>query len=641
MHSEYRQDIQSLRGLFVVFVVLFHFFPGAFPNGYLGVDGFFTVSGYVLAPQLLKIFSSPNPMLAYKIFLKRRFWRLYPAFLVSIALCLGVLFFFVGPAVHERSFMQILYSLVNLGDVGAFKFSGNYFDPSPNPFVHFWSLSVEWQFYLAFPLTIVLLMRLSADFREVRILGFVIIVTVLSLIVWILQDGIERLVVTLGLSDYSSGLGYYLGIGRFWQFLGGFLSFILLQNRRHFSKQSLNFLAYILLLGLLFQGFFNDVSSSIGISLLTALILGRSPEENHFFSFLRINKFLLFIGNISYSVYLIHFPFAVALRQNLLLFNYSSIGEVIIKILVCASIVLLSYFIFNKVENPYRDPDLLAQSISIRKTYSLLVLFCLTLGTFYLGISGSYFGLMGSNEKPPYETYIGENCRGNSPNALVCEGNSDGVTGSVALLGDSHAEHLSNTFFARATDLDFKYFGIGFCAPALEQYLDMRPGCLEFSLKAKAQIERIRPNILVISVLISNEEMLRAVLKYIKSLQGTAGEIIVLTNSPYFREPIFPDRPLIHGVHAYPKGSSLNNMNLHFQTLSEDFAHQLGKLGIETYDLWSLFCNSTYCSRFDEGNWLYIDQHHFSSFGANRLGPVFLDLLGKFDSNESNQARQD
>ena len=69
-------------------------------------------------------------------------------------------------------------------------------------------------------------------------------------------------------------------------------------------------------------------------------------------------------------------------------------------------------------------------------------------------------------------------------------------------------------------------------------------------------------------------------------------------------------------------------MNLDFRKLSMDFLTEVRNLGIEPVDLWSSFCNKSYCSRFDQGNWLFVDQHHFSSFGAARLRPLFLELLG-------------
>jgi peptidoglycan/LPS O-acetylase OafA/YrhL len=628
MHSEYRQDIQALRGIFVVSVVLFHFFPSSFPSGYLGVDGFFVVSGYVLAPQLLKIFSSQKPILNYIKFIKRRFWRLYPAFLVSIVVSLVILFFFISPIVHERSLLQILYSLVNIGDFGAFRFSGDYFDQSQNPFVHFWSLSVEWQFYLAFPLLTVFILSFLREFNQPMFSRYLVGVTLLSFMVWILQDTLEQVLVTLGLSEYSSGLGYYIGIGRFWQFLLGLAAFEMTRQCKIISKKYVNIFSSVILITILLWRNPHEIFGSIYITLFTLLLLVFTPKSVSLFKWFRTERFFVFIGKISYSVYLIHFPFAVACNENLPFFHLSPREDAGIRIFICFVIVIISYFIFVNVENRYRLTNSSPSSVFTSKVYLLTISFVLTLGIFYLGMSSSYFGLEKSSQKPPLQTHIGQNCSGNSINAIPCIGNRNGKNGAVVLLGDSHAEHFSKTFFESAKSLDLKYYGIGFCAPSLKSYADQREGCLKFSENAKSEIEKIRPRILVISVLISNDEMLHSVLDYISEVHGVVSQVVVLTNSPYFLEPIFVSRPIVYRTEEFTKGSFESDMNLEFRRLAIDFASEVRRLGIKTIDLWPLFCVESYCSRFDQGNWLFTDQHHLSSFGAARLEPLFLELLG-------------
>jgi peptidoglycan/LPS O-acetylase OafA/YrhL len=594
----------------------------------LGVDGFFVVSGFVLAPQLLNIFSSQKPIANYIKFIKRRFWRLYPAFLVSIVISLVILFFFISPTVHERSLMQVLYSLFNIGDFGAFKFSGDYFDQSQNPFVHFWSLSVEWQFYLAFPLLTVFILILLRGFTKRMFSGYLVAITLLSFMVWVLQDILEQSIVTLGLGEYSLGLGYYIGVGRFWQFLIGLAAFEITRQSKNFSIKYANTLLSAALITTMLWRNPHDIFGSVYITFLTALLLVFSPKGISLFKYLRTERFFLFIGKISYSVYLIHFPFAVACNENLLFFRLNPIEDTAVRVLICFVIVVIGFFIFKNVENRYRVTDSSSSLVSTRKDYLPIISFVMSLGIFFLGMSSSYFGLERSIQKPPLQTYIGQNCSGNSQNAIPCIGNRNGRNGAVVLLGDSHAEHFSKTFFESAKSLDLEYYGIGFCAPSLKPYADQREGCLRFSKNAKTEIEKIRPRILVISVLISNDEMLRSVLNYISEIKNAVGQVIVLTNSPYFLEPIFVSKPIVHGTEEFSRGSFERDMNLEFKGLAMNFATEVRRLGIQTIDLWPLFCVDSYCSRFGQGNWLFTDQHHFSSFGAARLGPLFLELLG-------------
>ena len=628
MQSEFRQDIQVLRGLFVISVVLFHFFPSWVPSGYLGVDGFFIVSGYVLAPQLLNIFSSQQPVLNYIKFVKRRFWRLYPAFLVTIGISLVFLFFFISPNSHKRSLSQILYSLVNLGDIGAFKFSGNYFDPSQNPFVHLWSLSVEWQFYIFFPLITILVLTLTGKFTRLNFAGFLLILTFLSLTVWTLQNSLEQLIVTLGFTNYSLGLGYYIGVGRFWQFLVGFVAFALTQRFKDILTKQLKSILIVILIILLLWRSPHEIFSSIFVSLATALLLVDSSNGSRISGHFRTEEFFLFLGKISYSVYLVHFPLLIAYNENLPFFDLNLIEDTVARILLCTVIIFVSSIVYKYVENRYRVTISSPDSVFTHKTYSPIIFFGLTLGVFTLGMSSSYFGLAGNIQKPPYQTYIGQNCLGNSQNAIPCVGNVDGKKGTVILLGDSHAEHFSKTFFESAKSLDLKYYGIGFCAPSLKPYAEQREGCLRFSLKAKSEIERIRPEVLVVSVLISKNDMLRSVLSYISEIQKSVGRVIVIGNSPYFQEPLFVSNPIVYGTQNSSKGSYEKDMNLEFRSLSTNFVTEVRDLGIKVIDLWPLFCDKSYCSRFDKGNWLFVDQHHFSSDGAARLEPIFLEHLG-------------
>jgi hypothetical protein len=443
-----------------------------------------------------------------------------------------------------------------------------------------------------------------------------------------LQDPLEQALVTLGLGEYSLGLGYYIGVGRFWQFLVGLAAFEITRQCKNLSiKHANSFLSVILIAMLVWRNPY-DIFGSIYITLLTALLLICAPESVSFFKHIRIEKFFLFIGKISYSVYLIHFPFAVACNENLLFFPLNPIEDTAVRIFICSVVVLISSFIFKNVENHYRLTNSSSSSVFTRTIYLPILSFVMALGIFCLGMSNSYFGLERSSQKPPLQTYIGQNCSGNSQNAIPCIGNRNGKKGAVVLLGDSHAEHFSETFFESAKSLDLQYYGIGFCAPSLKSYSDQREGCIRFSENAKSEIEKIRPQILVISVLISNDEMLGSVLNYISEIQGLVGQVIVLTNSPYFLEPIFVSKPIVHGSEEFSKGSFEKDLNLEFRSLAVDFATEVRRLGIKTIDLWTLFCVESYCSRFDQGNWLFTDQHHLSSFGAARLEPLFLELLG-------------
>jgi peptidoglycan/LPS O-acetylase OafA/YrhL len=142
--AKYRKDIQVLRGIAVLAVVLFHAKESSFPLGYLGVDVFFVISGFVVTPLILRIFTDQENKEGrfsnLKSFYNSRFYRLAPALAVTLAIS-AISIFLLGPIDdHQRFALQGIATVLLVGNVGAYKYSGDYFSPNPNPLVHTWSL---------------------------------------------------------------------------------------------------------------------------------------------------------------------------------------------------------------------------------------------------------------------------------------------------------------------------------------------------------------------------------------------------------------------------------------------------------------------------------------------------------------------
>ena len=159
----YRKDIQVLRGLAVISVVLFHINKNFFSLGYLGVDVFFVISGFVVTPLILRIFNEqPNQkqkIYTLKDFYVGRFYRLAPA-LASTIIISGFMIILLNPFNNQQSFArQAISALVLIGNFAAYKYAGDYFSSDPNPLVHTWSLSVEEQIYLILPATLFIILR--------------------------------------------------------------------------------------------------------------------------------------------------------------------------------------------------------------------------------------------------------------------------------------------------------------------------------------------------------------------------------------------------------------------------------------------------------------------------------------------------
>lgn len=291
-----RVDIQYLRAFAVCMVIVFHSRAKVMPNGYLGVDLFFLISGFVLTPQLLNILSSTKDEVSESTlnFLKKRFKRLMPAFLLSTVFCLLLLAIMGSCNQFESAGMQGFFSLIFLGNISADSLSGNYFNPNPNPFLHFWSLSSEWQIYIFMPILLSSIVMLRSEFKKSKMSYVLVIVFVISL-----------LLSTFGWE--SNGLlGYYSPIVRIWQFAAGSLTFLILSKVE--VNQFMIFLARLLLIlggaTLIFPIPLGRHEANLLIIItFISLILSRFQNPN------MLGKLFLWTGDRSYSLYLYHLPF--------------------------------------------------------------------------------------------------------------------------------------------------------------------------------------------------------------------------------------------------------------------------------------------------------------------------------------------
>ena len=218
--AQKRIDIQYLRALAVCSIIIFHARQSFLPNGYLGVDIFFFISGYVLTPQLLGIYFAKRENTSQEMtkFFVKRFQRLLPAFSACIMLSLLVVILFASLNQVELSVKQAIYSLVFLGNIGADSLAGNYFNPTPNPFLHFWSLSAEWQIYFFIPVIFLATAIITGQRSKRHLIGILFSIAIASI----------TLLVLFG--ESNSVFGYYSPIVRIWQFALGSLAFIYLSE---------------------------------------------------------------------------------------------------------------------------------------------------------------------------------------------------------------------------------------------------------------------------------------------------------------------------------------------------------------------------------------------------------------------------
>ena len=326
--TEYRRDIQCLRGLAVFSIILFHAYENFFALGYLGVDVFFVISGYVVTPLIIRVFteqpiSGGGLFMNLKYFYKRRFYRLVPALSASLVFFAFVILLVGSPQDHQRFAKQGIATLFLVGNLGAYRYSGDYFSPNPNPLVHTWSLSLEEQIYLFLPILLIIILYKSLKIVKVVTYAFILI-SFISFISFLLPTIMQPLY-SLADIQIASQASFYSPIDRIWQFTLGGLAYLLLNK---YSDKVLNIsriyhLALIcgLLLLLLTPFQIGLKNSSVLATFLTlAVIMFRSLKYIPDY----ISTILEKLGNSSYSIYLVHMPI-------LYLAKYSPVFELSIR----------------------------------------------------------------------------------------------------------------------------------------------------------------------------------------------------------------------------------------------------------------------------------------------------------------------
>ena len=154
-NRRYRPEIDGLRALAVLFVIGYHYFPRYMPGGYIGVDIFFVISGYLISSIVFQ--GAKNGQFSLLSFYSKRIIRLAPPLLLLLASSYIVGYLFLFSVEFSQLQNSIVATLSFVQNVYLYLEQGNYFqkDAVLNPLLHIWSLSIEQQFYILFPLIII------------------------------------------------------------------------------------------------------------------------------------------------------------------------------------------------------------------------------------------------------------------------------------------------------------------------------------------------------------------------------------------------------------------------------------------------------------------------------------------------------
>jgi peptidoglycan/LPS O-acetylase OafA/YrhL len=630
----YRPDVDGLRAIAVLAVIASHLPEKFLPSGFLGVDVFFAISGYVVTASLMSQRRTQLKHL-YLGFLSRRIKRLMPALTLCVAVT-GTVVLMTDPFARH-SIQTGLAALFGFGNIVLFFFELDYFSPSSmfNAFTHTWSLGVEEQFYVVFPLfTWLFFFRLQGD--SFRPLAYAMIAggfVSATLFVWLYGD--------------NQAAAFFMMPARLWELGIGALIFLASRHERTKRAQPLlRRMAPFALVGML-ACFLVPEHYAMPATLVVVFLAGvlLSADDRSLAGSFLMQRPIVYIGKISYSLYLWHWPI-IALGPIVLATTWRSSA---LYVVVTAVIAVIS---FHWVEKPLRY-----HTWTPRRSYDIalglasnLVLAAILLSVM-AGTNATSEATTASIHPAPYVPVIPS---GNS-HVLTCvlDGGSrtfkpDTVENctvppepgsrlpTIWTMGDSHSGHLQAMLYEVHAKL-----GVGVHLIETPGWsFPFEPG-KNFEPRSQVFEEisgKFQPgDIVMLSRLFLSREMpydpveIRPWLYLVSLLAddlASKGVSIIITAPP----PVFPftdvrecslderescrlDRRAIA-----PQIGQVTNLLKEFESNSSNIA---------IFEIFDVVCgpNEEFCYPDDGERFLYRDKDHFNSLGSELLAEPFVEML--------------
>jgi peptidoglycan/LPS O-acetylase OafA/YrhL len=444
-HPHYRPDIDGLRAIAILSVLGFHFLPDTLKGGFIGVDIFFVISGFLISSIIL--LNLERGHFSIINFYKRRIRRIFPALITVTLSSLAVGFFILYWNEYAELGKHVARGMAFVSNFMLAKGSG-YFDSAANtkPMLHLWSLAIEEQFYILWPILLIFLYKRKLSIPYVT-----------------LGIGVLSFSFALYLVVKNPTAAFYYPISRFWELMvGGFLAHLYLHKKFHRYYPQLQSILGLVLITL---GIFiiNKDTVFPGIATLlpvlgTFFLISGGPHTSinkHLLS----NKLLVWVGLISYPLYLWHWPLIAFMK--IALGQEPSFTQRIFLLLLSFILAWLTYFF---IEKNIRKPS---SKISVRLLLCSGILVCL-MGLTIKMIEGlpsrainQKIKYMANSNKDAEKIFdasrrANESCQELNHLTLidseVCLSNSK--TPLTLFAGDSHAMALYSGVYSRDVKLD-------------------------------------------------------------------------------------------------------------------------------------------------------------------------------------------
>lgn len=652
--------IEWLRAFSVISVLIYHFDKNLLPGGFLGVDMFFVISGYLVGGHIIRM--SKQGEFNIKSYMLKRFWRLYPALAVTIFLSLLFGYLTSTSFEYEDHAISSVLSILALSNIFFWLESG-YFGGAAhfNYLLHTWSLSLEWQYYI---FSAVFAVIFSKFFKAT---GFIFLMLV----------GFASFLCCLYFSNTHSFSFFNLPT-RLWEFLAGTLAWRLssLKNIRIGNTLSLICLIFGVFCCFFCVCLMSEANELPNIYTLVPVLgtfiflLGVTwtPSEaikNFFYP-------LTILGVLSYSIYLIHWPLLV-------FYPVDSSSNIIGIVFILSMIFILSFCMWFFVER-----ECIKSSGFVRIFILVLMLFILIL-SFVIYIKGGLLARLDENKisiEQAMKDYNEDrrfclNSLGRSdvnplnPNCLN-NANFPGDNKNIIFWGDSHLETLRAPFVANKNDgsLNFLFAGVAGCPPivGLERlagsknctaYSDSMMSFLEFnSERIKLVILGARYPLylygsshklgnaepvegaairfpLVLADVASDIDKFRTLFyEQIKRLDRLGFKVLLIGGIPEFGVNV--PRYYFSNANAFfyndqidlvIKKSDVNARWSEIDLIQKVFSEKFDS--VYYFDVKDILCDKEFCFSKKNGSIIYFDDDHLNNNGANLLFPYISKTISK------------
>lgn|GEM_PF-1617184 len=687
----FRLDIQALRAVAIIGVFVNHLRPGWLPGGFLGVDVFFVISGFLISSHLMR--DAERGRLNLVQFWLKRVRRLAPAALTALAATAVATFLLVDGERHEQFMSEILSSLLLTENWHLALNSQDYFGQiAASPVRHFWSLGVEEQFYIVFPM-LVGVVWLLCRWLKMRLYarrGLLIAVAVISVLSFLYM---------IRFTQTAPEWTFYATHARLWEFGCGIVVAGLVGGRDSSAwavrdGHPVRRVTAVVSVALLVVSFVWFAPGAVRPGFATilpalaaaALIWAGEPANLWAFGALVRARWVQFVGDASYSIYLWHWPLIV-----LLPYAWGSMRGLRGVLVVVALTPIIAGASRRLIEVPFmrsRSPWVARPTLALASFGTAAVV--MGLGVFY---AGTYLRQPSADSFTAAAVHIeqSDKCVGgyarahaseceidlDAPAVTAFEGSQNftnyfiksrymdcgmateatqrtpgdctyvggnGTGRRVAILGDSHSYFFTPEIFGLASDQNWRVFSLAHSScPWSDTGIDFEPleegvtfpeerikSCDEWIVRTKKFLADSNIDVAFVTQMNAREwgdTSLAGITSALSWLADTVPEVVVVRDVPLLDETSGTCATASLAGHGSMADCGLPREEALFPDLLVAAAESLGNPSVHILDLSDAFCDETFCFAGGYGEQTYFDSQHVSASWSVSLGPLVEERL--------------